>query len=48
MTKITQGSASFTGSVSATVSEGSMETGVGVLVAGRDSTIKLSVNITGW
>lgn len=44
---ITRGSASFTGSVS----EGAgveMETGVGVRVAGLDSTDKLSVTITGW
>lgn len=44
---ITQGSASFTGSVSDGVGV-EMETGVGVRVAGLDSTNKLSVTITGW
>lgn len=45
--KITQGSVSFTGSVSDRVGV-EMETGVGVRVAGLDSTNKLSVTITGW
>lgn len=44
---ITHGSASFTGSVSDGVGV-EMETGVGVRVAGLDSTNKLSVTITGW
>lgn len=45
--KITQGSASFTGSVSNGMGD-EMETGVGVRVAGLDSTNKLSVTISGW
>lgn len=44
---VTQGLASFTGSVSDGVGV-EMETGVGVRVAGLDSTNKLSVTNTGW
>lgn len=43
---VTQGLASFTGSVSDSSVE--METGVGVRVVGLGSTNKLSVTITGW
>lgn len=45
--KTTQGSASFTGSVSDKVGV-ETEMGVGVRVAGLDSTNRLSVAITGW
>lgn len=45
--KVTQGSASFTGSVSRGAGV-ETETGVGVRVAGLDSTNRLSVTITGW
>lgn len=44
---VTQGSASFTGSVSDGVGV-EMETGVGVRFAGLDLTNKLSVTIAGW
>lgn len=45
--EVTQGSASFTGSVSGGVGV-EMETRVGVRVAGLEFTNKLSVTITGW